>query len=111
MTQPLGHQGTTEEYRWPVVATDEPPGARVPVGYVTVLKRVAAEEDEPEYSIFFADANGLPLQGLTYDQFWIYFGAAAKAFTAIGLQIPLDSFYRGEIIAAAPPTPDVSPPG
>jgi hypothetical protein len=81
-----GFQGTTDEWRYPVVSTYEPKGVRVPHGYVTILKHSTKEAGSARFSIHLSDSEGRPIQGLNIEDFWMFYDAARAALDEMGLQ-------------------------
>jgi hypothetical protein len=84
MNEP-GFQGTTDEWRWPVVDANEPKGIRTIRGYVTIIKHCTKEGGSARFSIFFADSDGRPIQGLSASDFWMFYDAGAAALNEMGL--------------------------
>ena len=86
------------EWRWPVVASDEPVGVRTIYGYVIVvaemphccLKTASVEEatsalEERRWALSFLDSEERPIYVFEPEMFWVFAGAAARALNALGL--------------------------
>lgn len=80
----LGFQGSTKEWRWPVVDITEPPDIRVIRGYVTILERHTPGEGS-YHTIHFADVDRQPIGGFTPDEYWMFMDAVAAALRELGL--------------------------
>lgn len=78
-------QSKTSEYRWGVVASDEPVGIRTIRGYVTILDRRNAQDSPIGYHILFFDPDGRPIQSFLADDFPLFTSAAYLAWKELGL--------------------------
>lgn len=78
-------QSVTIEYRWGVVANDEPVGVRTIRGYVTILERQNARGGPESYHIVFFDVDGRPIQSFLGEDFPLFADAAYMAWKELGL--------------------------
>ena len=100
MTTSRGFQGTTQEWRWPVVDTTEPKHVRTVQGYVTILGRITPGDDmqHVDYTIFFSNKDGQPLSSMNSSVLWMYHDAAAAALGVLGVEAPEPEECSGDII-------------
>ena len=96
-------QSITKEYRWGLVASDEPVGIRTIRGYVTILDRRNARDAPIGYHILFFDAGGRPIQSFLADDFPLFVSAAYAAWHELGLPDIGGSPGPGERIATLIP--------
>ncbi len=94
-------QSVTIEYRWGVVAANEPVGIRTIKGYVTILERQISSGAPESYHILFFDINGLPIQSFLGEDFPLFADAAYMAWKELGL--PDIGGSPGESLAALVP--------
>ncbi len=99
--QLLGFQGTVKEYRWPVVETDQPPGARVPLGSVVIVERYSPDNTFVQRHIVFVNPQGQALTQFDVETYWVFVSAAKLALAEVGLVHP-NPLEAGEIVSVPP---------
>lgn len=93
-------QSKTLEYRWGVVASNEPVGIRTIRGYVTILDRRNAVDGPIGYHILFFDPDGRPIQNFLADDFPLFVSAADAAWKELGL--PAIGSFDSQIATLVP---------
>ena len=78
----------TREYRWGIVAADEPNGVRSIRGFVTVLEFCTPSGASLSYHLVFFDGDGRPLDRFEVDDFRLFACAAGLALEELGLPCP-----------------------
>lgn len=113
--QLLGFQGTVKEFRWPVVETDQPPGARVPLGTVVIIERYSPDNTFVQRHIVFVNPQGQAMTQFDVETYWVFVSAAKLALAEVGLVHP-NPLEVGEIVSVPPAatpviyTPNSEPP-
>lgn len=78
---PVGYQGVTHEWRYPVIDRREPVGVRTIKGYITLLRRESG--GRPQFSMLLLDSEGVPIVTWERDDFWLFVGAARAAIEEV----------------------------
>ena len=88
----------TDERRWPVVATNEPEGARAIRGYVTIIEQTEVGSPFCDRRVLFLDIEGRPLQSLAVDDLDVFFDSAQAALVEMGMRDYGPASPAGDII-------------
>ena len=99
--QLIGFQGTVKEFRYPVVSTDEPQGARVPLGTVVIIERYSPDNTFVQRHIVFVNPQGQALTQFDVETYWAFVSAAKLALAEVGLVHP-NPLEAGEIVSVPP---------
>jgi len=78
---PIGYQGITHEWRYPVIDRREPAGVRTIKGYISLMRRESG--GRPHFTMLLLDSEGAPVITWERDDFWLFVGAARAAIEEV----------------------------
>ena len=101
MTIPAALERITKEYRWGIVAADEPAGVRSVRGFVTVLEFCTPSGAPLDYHLVFFGVDGRPLDRFEAEDFRLFACAGGLALDELGRPHKDSPEHAAELIVLA----------